>query len=470
LNEAGTLYGNIIYDKAPIVMRQLEALVGPDLFRGGMRDYLRRFAFGNASWPDLVAILDDRTPDDLATWSRAWVDEAARPIITTQLEIENGRIVRLAFAQRDPDARRGLLWNQKFQAALGYGDRVRLLPVHLNAASVEVEAARGLPAPLYVLPNGAGVAYGELHLDPASRTWLTTKLPDISGAANALTRGSAWTTLWDAMLDAEVPADAIIDLALRALPRETDELNVQQMLGSLSQAYWRFIPGARRAALAPRVERTLRAGLATARTPSLKGAYFSTLRSVALTRPTLAWLTSVWKRQLRVPGLTFSETDDIALVQDLALRAVPGWRAMLERQAARTANPDRQARLRFVMPALSDNPAERGRFFASLGDIANRQHEAWVLDGLRSLHHPLRAASSAAFVRPGLEMLQDIQRTGDIFFPKRWMDATLGGHRSPAVAQTVRAFVDTLPPGYPDRLRRIILSAADDLFRSARMK
>ena len=30
------------------------------------------------------------------------------------------------------------------------------------------------------------------------------------------------------------------------------------------------------------------------------------------------------------------------------------------------------------------------------GDAANRQHEPWVLDGLRSLHHPLRAGSSEA--------------------------------------------------------------------------
>jgi aminopeptidase N len=470
LNEAGTLYGNIIYDKAPIVMRQLEALVGADLFRDGMRDYLRRFSFGNASWPELIGLLDERSTDDLATWSRVWVDEGARPIITTQLEVENGRIARLAFTQRDPDARRGLQWNQKFQVALGYADRVQLLPVHLIEASVDVSAAQGMPAPLYVLPNGEGIAYGGFHLDPSSRAWLTTKLADIPGAANALTRGSAWTALWEEMLDAEVAPDALIELALRALPRETDELNVQQMLGGLSQAYWRFIPEERRLALAPRVERVLRAGLAAARTRSLKGSYFSTLRSVALTRPTLAWLTAVWKRQARVPGLTFSETDDIALAQDLALRAVPGWKEMLERQAVRTKNPDRQARLRFVMPALSDDPAERSRFFASLGAIANRQHEAWVLDGLRSLHHPLRAASSAAFIQPSLEMLQEIQRTGDIFFPKRWMDATLGGHRSPAAAQTVRAFADTLPPGYPDRLRRIILSSADDLFRSARMK
>ena len=143
---------------------------------------------------------------------------------------------------------------------------------------------------------------------------------------------------------------------------------------------------------------------------------------------------------------------------------------MLERQAARTKNPDRQARLRFVMPALSSDPAERRAFFESLRDAANRQHEPWVLDGLRSLHHPLRAEASEPYIQPSLALLPEIQRTGDIFFPKRWMDATLSGHRSPAAAQTVRGFVDVLPASYPDRLRRIILSSADDLFRSARMK
>jgi aminopeptidase N len=65
-------------------------------------------------------------------------------------------------------------------------------------------------------------------------------------------------------------------------------------------------------------------------------------------------------------------------------------------------------------------------------------------------------------------MLSEIQRTGDIFFPKRWMDATLSGHRSPRAAHMVRAFVTGLPRDYPDRLRRIILSSADDLFRAAR--
>ena len=81
LKDAGTLYGAIIYQKAPIVMRQLETLMGADAFRDGLREYLRAHQFGNASWPDLIALLDARTPADLATWSHAWVEERGRPIV-----------------------------------------------------------------------------------------------------------------------------------------------------------------------------------------------------------------------------------------------------------------------------------------------------------------------------------------------------------------------------------------------------
>ena len=53
LNEAGSLYGAIIYQKAPVVMRQLELLVGEEAFRAGVREYLDAHRFGNADWTDL---------------------------------------------------------------------------------------------------------------------------------------------------------------------------------------------------------------------------------------------------------------------------------------------------------------------------------------------------------------------------------------------------------------------------------
>jgi aminopeptidase N len=465
LKDAGALYGNIIYDKAPIVMRQLERIVGADGFRDGLRDYLKRFSFGNARWYDLTQLLGYRTSEDLGEWSRAWIDWDRRPAITTRVSVTNGRIERLTLAQHDPDSRRNLLWNQQLDVVLGYADRLEHLPVSMNGAVVDI--ARGRPAPLFILPNGGGLAYGEIHLDAASREWLATNLPNVR---DPLTRGSAWLTLWDAVLDGELPAARLIDLALRALPRETDELIVEEILDQLRTAYWRLTSAPARTELAPRVEQVLRTGLARAGTPSLKGAYFAALRSVSLTRPTIEWLTSVWDRRVKVPGLTLAEPDDIALAEDLAIKDGARWRQIVTTQIERTKDPDRKARLTFVAPALSSDAAERDAFFASLSDPANRRHEPWVLEGLRALHHPLRGESSAKYVQPGLAMLREIQRTGDIFFPKRWMDATLGGYSSAAKAETARMFLANLSVDYPDRLRRIVLSSADLLFRSARMK
>jgi len=210
----------------------------------------------------------------------------------------------------------------------------------------------------------------------------------------------------------------------------------------------------------------LRAGVGAAQTASVKSAWFSTLRDTALTTPTLEWLERVWRKTETVPGLVLAEPDFISLSLELAVRGVPAWNEILEQQLARTENPDRKARFAFVRPALSPDPKVRDAFFESLTDVKNRRREPWALEGLSYLHHPLRAASSEKHIPQSLAMLQEIQRTGDIFFPKRWMDATLSGHNSASAAEMVRAFLKRLPPDYPDRLRRIILSSADDLFRA----
>jgi aminopeptidase N len=462
LNEAGTLYGAIIYQKAPIVMRQLETLVGGEGFRDGLRDYLKMYAFGNASWQDLIAILDQRTPEDLGAWSRAWVEERGRPIITTQLSLQNGRIRRLTFTQRDGDAKRNLIWNQRIKVAIG-GKETTLIPVQLNARRVEVPEARGLPA-RFVLPNGGGIAYGEFHLDRTSLAWLMAQLPSVE---DELTRGSAWVTLWDSMLIGDVKPAAFLDLAIAALRVETNELNVNRLLGYVREAYWRHTAPAARRPLARRLEPVLRAGLTAAPTASLKSVWFSALRDVADTPATIMWLTRVWKQEEKVPGLTLAELDYIRLAQDLAVRNGAGARTILDQQYERIQNPDRKAQFEFVRPAISGDAKERDAWFTALVDPANRRREPWVLEGLRYLHHPLRAEASEKYLEASLLLVREIQRTGDIFFPKRWMDATLGGYQSASAAATVREFVERLPPDYPERLRRIILSSADDLFRAS---
>jgi aminopeptidase N len=201
---------------------------------------------------------------------------------------------------------------------------------------------------------------------------------------------------------------------------------------------------------------------------SQKSAWFSTFRDVALTGDSVAWLERVWRRDETIPGLTFAEADEITMAMELAVREVPGWRTILQTQLERTENPDRKARFAFVMPALSADPEERVQAFMRFRSLENRRPEAWVLESLQYLNHPLRAAQARQFIRPGLDLLREVQRTGDIFFPTRWTESILGGHRSVEAAATVRSFL-AANPQYPQRLRWTVLSAADELFRAARL-
>ena len=127
------------------------------------------------------------------------------------------------------------------------------------------------------------------------------------------------------------------------------------------------------------------------------------------------------------------------------------------------------ARFNFIRPALSADPATREVFFDALRDPAAREREPWVLSALRFLHHPLRSEHARQFIAPSLALLAEIRRTGDIFFPSGWLDATLDGHSSAEAADIVRRFLDARGPSYPQRLRAKVLQSADLLFRAARV-
>ena len=462
LNEAGSLYGAIIYQKAPIVMRQLELLLGADAFRDGLREYLKGHEFGNATWSDLVRVLDARTPEDLVAWSRAWVEERGRPSIAVGVE-STADTTKVTLTEGDPMGR-GLVWPQTMDLAIGYSDRVEHLRVELRGGkSVAITNDQG-KAPLWVLPTGAGLGYGDFVLDKTTLAVLARTLPTIP---DAMTRGAALVTLWESMLEGRfTPAEMGVVL-LVALPRESDELVIARMLGYQQTLFWRFTAADDRPVLAGRIETMLRTGLDRATTTSQKAAWFNALKNVATTTDTVAWLEQVWQRKVTVPKLPMAEPDEADLALELAVRDVPNAAEILAAQLERFKNLDRKARFAFVTPAVSGDASVRQAFFESLKDVNNRRREAWVLEAAGYLHHPLRAASSKALVPDALALVREIQQTGDIFFPKRWADATLSGYQSVQTAADVRKFIDALPADYPPRLRWVLLSAADQLFRAA---
>ena len=394
LNEAGQMYGAIIYNKAPIMMRKLEKLIGEGRFREGVREYLAAFSFGNATWPELIEILDGKSTEDLRAWSDTWVHTPGRDAVESQ-------------------------WD----------------------TSAEGE--------------GGPFRYGLVPADIAD-----LESPD------EVVRAATLINLYEDLLARTGPGavEYLQELA-GVVRREDNELVLERALTQLRTIYWTLLPQEARDEFAPVLEQVLWETMLRHEERSKRKILFEAFAAIALTPDGLARARDVWSGATSVDALSLGENDLIGIAQSLAVRLPDEAKTIVELQVARTENPDNLRKLDFIAPSLSADPAVRDEFFASLADEVNRSTESWVLEALANLHHPVRTAASERYILPSLELLREIQVTGDIFFPKRWLDATLGNYNSTSAAATVRGFLDERPD-YNTQLRMKILQAADPLFRA----
>ena len=463
LNEAGQMYGAIIYNKAPIMMRQLEMLLGEDKFQQGMREYLSTYANRNATWPDLINILDKLTEQDLKTWSEVWVNTPGRPIFDLAYKQTPGCPLCVSLHQSDPSGQ-NRVWPQTF--AVGRfdgqgGERLKMTGSEIDVTKYFKREGKG--EDYNALLNADGHGYGVFQLD-------LIRVLDSWNTLGELQKGVAFVDFYEQLLDGKVEAKDYVGLIQLMVQREKNQLLLNLMLSQLNRVYWSFLSPDQRNAAAPELERVLFHCMNDlAETPSLKKIFFNAFRNITITEVNKQRLYAIWagEAHAKVAGLQLSENDLTSLAAQLAIKSPDRSEDILKKQLESIQNPDRKKRFEFLLPALSSDEKVRDAFFESLKQEENRETESWVLAGLGYLHHPLRTQSSEKYIQASLELLQEIQQTGDIFFPKRWLDQTLGNHSTAAAARTVREFLEERPE-YNAQLRMKILQSADMLFRSER--
>ncbi len=455
MKDAGSLYGDIIYNKAPIVMRQLEQLAGEENLKKGLQAYLKKYSWDNARWDDLVAILEETSQKPLEEWSRMWIREAGMPVITPVIEEEDG--YRISFQEDDPA---GTLrhWPQTMKTMVITASDTVIAGLETAERDSHITT---VGKPLCIIPDISGRAYGTFLFDSLSAGYLLVSLPELN---DPLLKGILWINMYENLVNGVIrPAD-FHATAFRDLQSITDLQLRNYLSGRFSSVWWNWLTAEERDSLAPETETMLKNKMVSAESPAEKRAWFSTLRNVTVTPAGLNYLASVWK-SLTLPGtLNLSEDELCTLSLTLGLKGHPDASRIIAEQRERIAGKERLARFDFVTPAVSADTTVRDAFFESLRDPANREREPWVLEALGYLHHPLVAERSERYILPSLQMLKEIKATGDIFFPGSWISATLAGHRSPEARATVEKFLEE-HPDYPADLKLKILQAADYLFR-----
>jgi aminopeptidase N len=319
-----------------------------------------------------------------------------------------------------------------------------------------------MPKPLYIIYNSNGMGYG---LFPVEKLLAA---PQIFSLKTSVQRASVYINLYENMLNGKgnTPS-ALLELFENGLQTETEETNLRLITGYISKIYWAYLKPAERISRSAALEQMLWAAMQQQIPANNKKIMFDTYQNIYLNKEASKRIYDIWKTQTPPAGVKLAEDDYTALAFTIALKSDTVTQ-VLRQQQSRVKNEDRKKRIDFLMPALSVNVSERDAFFNSLKDRKNRAKEVWVTTALTYLHHPLRQSASVRYVPGSLDLLEEIQATGNIFFPLSFVNATLGNYQSKEVADMVNAYIKAHPQLNP-KLKGKLLQGADNVFRAQKL-
>jgi aminopeptidase N len=90
----------IIYNKGQAVLRMLEAHVGPDKFRDGIRAYMKARQYSNATSTDLWNALGAASGRDIGALARDWIEQPGFPAVAARAECDAAGARTLTLGQQ----------------------------------------------------------------------------------------------------------------------------------------------------------------------------------------------------------------------------------------------------------------------------------------------------------------------------------------------------------------------------------
>ena len=84
LQASNSFDSDITYSKGEALLRMLEAYIGEDVFRQGIRDYIKARAYSNAAAADLWNALSHSSGKDIGRVSAQWIEKPGFPLVSVQ--------------------------------------------------------------------------------------------------------------------------------------------------------------------------------------------------------------------------------------------------------------------------------------------------------------------------------------------------------------------------------------------------
>ncbi len=251
LEDVEVNFDGITYAKGAAVLRQLVSYVGREAFFQALNRYFTQHAWSNTTLDDLMSKLEEASGRDLKAWSSVWLEEAGvtllRPEVTCS---EDGHIRELAVVQETFTPGSSLRPHRL--AVAGYDEvdgqiqRVFHHELDVDGERTVVEAAAGIARPALVLVNDGDLAYAKVRLDEPG---LAFAIKNIARMPDALVRAIILASAWDMVRDGQMSAPSYCDLALSAIPVETDITMLNLLLRRVDTALTQYVGNERHRAV-----------------------------------------------------------------------------------------------------------------------------------------------------------------------------------------------------------------------------
>lgn len=332
----------ITYSKGGAALKQLRHLLGEDVFREGVRNYLVKYSWQNATLDDFIGSLAQTAGRDLSGWTREWLYHAGVNTIAASYRCTGGKIADFTLTQSAPGKDLPTLREQRVQVAAfrREGGKLALLknvPVTYSGAQTAVPGMNGAACPDLVYPNYQDWGYAKVRLDARSFDTARSSLAQVD---DSLLRAMLWQSLWDGVRDAGLPLNEFIDVALNNAPQERDYTLLNDVLAKVGMAKGYLDAMGQDNAYARRtgaaLEKMAWDGLVASKGNADMGRlWFGHYVNVASSPQALARLAGILDGKSDTAGLQVSQELRWTIIARLNRYAHPGAAALVEAESAR---------------------------------------------------------------------------------------------------------------------------------------
>jgi len=459
----------ITYSKGASTLKQLRHLLGEEVFRQGVHNYLVKYSYQNARLDDFIGSLGEAAHRDLSGWTKQWLYEPGVNTIAAEYSCAGGKISAFTLRQSAPSKAMPTLREQRVQIGLFNlgADGLALskkLAVTYQGANTAVPELKGAACPDLVYPNYQDWGYAQVQLDKKS---FATAQASLGKVEDPLLRSMLWQSLWDGVRSAKLPLNEFLTTALANAPGEKDYTLLGDVTGKLrsAKAYLDEMgpsAAAYKAKVVPQLEQmAFAAANAASGDKNFQRRWFSTYLDLASSPAALAQLADILSGKLVVPGLNVSQDVRWDIINRLNRFAYPGAAALLAAEQERDKSDSGQAAA-LGATVIQPDAKVKAEWLANIADLQTKLPFSKIRRAMENMYPAEQGALNELSASQRLAQLGQIDKAAGPVFMRSYANMMIPAACTPASVQRLQVAVGKLKDLSAGTRRALLVAHQED--------